>query len=270
MRISFETGLSFRNRAASWIVPAALTFLVAGSTEPVRAQQPDQVTFASPADASRALVQAVQSEDNHQLAGMLGGGPEVTSSGDASADSLEREQFVRKYQQMHRLVREPNGMIVLYVGAENWPFPIPLASRDGRWFFDAKTGAEEILVRRIGEHEANATDACRSLISMSDASPAVATDLNNETANGYRFRAVDPQPEQTSGSSSGRGGSQAKMISGVRFVAFPVQYRSSGVMTFIVTASGAVYQRDLGPETSVRAAGIKGRVPSAGWVLVQQ
>jgi hypothetical protein len=270
MRRTFDTRLFFGNRAASWIVPAALTFLVAGTAEPVRAQQPDQMTFASAADASRALVQAVQSDDNRQLVRLLGAGPEVTSSGDASADSLEREQFVRKYQEMHRLVQEPNGMTVLYVGAENWPFPIPLASRGGRWFFDAKTGAEEILVRRIGEDEATAADACRSLVSMTDASRAVATDLNNETARGYRFRTVDPQPEQTSGSSPGRGGSGGKMITDVKFVASPVEYRSSGVMTFIVTASGAVYQRDLGPETSVRAAAIKGRVPRAGWVLVQQ
>ena len=267
---SFDAELSFRNRAASWIVPAALTFLVAGLTGPARAQQPDQVTFASPADASRTLVQAVQSEDNHQLTQMLGAGPEVTSSGDASADALEREQFVRKYQEMHRLVQEPNGMVVLYVGAENWPFPIPLASRGGRWFFDAKTGAEEILVRRIGEDEVNAADACRSLVSMTDSSPTATTDLNNETANGYRFRTVNPQIEGTSGRSPGRGESHGTMITGVKFVASPLQYRSSGVMTFIVTASGAIYQRDLGPETSMRAAEIKGRVPSAGWALVQQ
>ena len=46
----------------------------------------------------------------------------------------------KKYQEMHRLVREPDGSTVLYIGAENWPFPIPLVSKNGAWYFDSKTG----------------------------------------------------------------------------------------------------------------------------------
>ena len=84
------------------------------------------------------------------------GRKEVTSSSDDVEDKLEREQFSRKYQEMHRLVQEPDGSTLLYIGAENWPFPIPLVSKNGAWHFDSETGTQEIKFRRIGENEATA------------------------------------------------------------------------------------------------------------------
>ena len=84
------------------------------------------------------------------------GRKEVTSSSDDVEDKLEREQFSRKYQEMHRLVQEPDGSTLLYIGAENWPFPIPLVSKNGAWHFDSETDTQEIKFRRIGENEATA------------------------------------------------------------------------------------------------------------------
>jgi hypothetical protein len=247
------TPVTFQRTVPSWIVPAALILMVAGPARPGRAES--RMTFASPVEASRALAQAIRNRDERALEGMLGAGPDVTSSGDADVDTLEREQFVRKYEEMHRLVQERGRMVILYLGAENWPFPIPLASRGGRWFFDSNAGAQEILARRIGEHETLAIDACRSLVATG---PSIAAALNNETAGGYRFRTIDAV-----GSTS-----RSKMITDVRLVAYPVQYRSSGVMTFIVTSSGALYQRDLGPETSRLAEAIRQQVPGSSWVLI--
>ena len=91
------------------------------------------------------------------------GGEEVTSSSDEVEDKLERERFSQKYQEMHRLVREPDGSTVLYIGAENWPFPIPLVSKNGAWYFDSDTGKEEILFRTIGENETTAIQVCHVL-----------------------------------------------------------------------------------------------------------
>ena len=79
-------------------------------------------------------------------------------------DKLERERFTRKYQEMHRLVREPDATTVLYIGAENWPFPIPLVSTNGAWQFDAEAGMQEVLFRRIGENEVTAIQACHALV----------------------------------------------------------------------------------------------------------
>ena len=98
------------------------------------------------------------------LAQILGGGTELVSTDDRAEDQLEREQFAKKYEEMHRLVREPDGTTVLYVGAENWPFPVPLASKAGAWYFDAAAGKEEVLFRRIGENEATAIEACHALV----------------------------------------------------------------------------------------------------------
>ena len=100
-------------------------------------------TFSSPWKASSALFQAVQNSDEEALERILGAGKEVTSSSDEIEDKLERERFSEKYQEMHRLVREPAGSTVLYIGAENWPFPIPLVSKDGVRFFDSDTGTAE-------------------------------------------------------------------------------------------------------------------------------
>src|ERR1700731_2665962 len=120
-------------------------------------------TFSSPAEASSALFQAAQKEDEPALEAILGAGKELTSSSDELEDKLERERFSQKYQEMHRLVREPDGSTVLYIGAENWPFPIPLASNNGAWYFDSDTGTQEILFRRVGENETTAIQVCRAL-----------------------------------------------------------------------------------------------------------
>jgi hypothetical protein len=100
-------------------------------------------TFSSPWKASNALFQAIQNGDEEALERILGAGKEVTSSSDKIEDKLERERFSEKYQEMHRLVREPDGSTVLHIGAENCPLPIPLVSKDGVSFFDSDTGTAE-------------------------------------------------------------------------------------------------------------------------------
>src|SRR6201987_5429698 len=105
-----------------------LPFLV-GFANSSFAQDMQSKTFASPGAAANALFEATQKQDEQALEGILGAGKQVTSSGDGVEDKLEREQFSQKYQEMHRLVREADGSTVLYIGAENWPFPIPLVSK---------------------------------------------------------------------------------------------------------------------------------------------
>src|ERR1017187_328632 len=87
---------------------------------------------------------------------------------------MEREQFTQKYQEMHRLVGEPDGSTVLYIGVENWPFPIPLVSKNGEWYFDSDRGKQEILFRRIGENEATAIQVCEEFAMAQNAADAKA------------------------------------------------------------------------------------------------
>ena len=106
---------------------------------PSGARQPGQKTFSSAEAAADALFLAVQARDKAGLSQLLGGKEELFASGDEGQDELDRLRFLEKFREMHRLAYEPEGT-VLYVGAENWPFPIPLVSKNGAWSFDIETG----------------------------------------------------------------------------------------------------------------------------------
>ena len=95
------------------------------------------------------------------------------SSADSAQDRIERQQFARKYREMHRWVRKPDGSESLHVGAENWPFPFPLVAVEGGWRFDAEAGMKEVLLRRIGKDEMAAIAACRALVT--EKQPAVSS-----------------------------------------------------------------------------------------------
>jgi hypothetical protein len=127
--------------------------------------QAGQQVFASAMEASEALVAALQSGDEPALLKVLGpNAKEIVSSGDEVADKNEREQMVQKYQEMHRLVTEPDGTTTLYIGAENWPTPIPLAHKGGQWYFDSAAGKQESLYRRVGRNELAVIQVCSELV----------------------------------------------------------------------------------------------------------
>ena len=110
--------------------------------------------FPSPDAAASALVAAGKSDDMKTLSSILGpDADQVLSSGDPVADKNAREDFVNRYQEMHRLEYDDQGRVVLYVGANNWPVPIPLVKKNGGWVFDTAAGKEELLYRRIGRNE---------------------------------------------------------------------------------------------------------------------
>ena len=104
----------------------------------------------------------------------------VLSSGDEAEDKEHRAQFVLKYQQMHRLVSEPDGLTTLYIGAENWPTPIPLVRKGASWYFDTAVGRDEILYRRVGENELTVIQICGELVDVSGV-PISATRRLRET-----------------------------------------------------------------------------------------
>jgi hypothetical protein len=238
----------------------ACALLVAGSVNVCLAGPSSQTTFPSPDDASRALVSAAQEHDERAVTEILGGGSEIISSDDRAEDTLEREHFVQKYQEMHRWVRE-SGAMTLYIGAENWPFPIPLVSRNGVWRFDSKAGSDEIRFRRIGENEVTAIGMCDTLVTAqthpgtdSEADRLVKTLLPQiEGASkpiafhGYYFHIL-----------SNSGG-------GFTAIAYPVMYGSSGVMTFVVTQDRGVSEKNLGANTAKVAGAMTRYHSDATW-----
>lgn len=268
-------------RSIAWASVSVLFWASAGSS--TFAQQSKPETFSSPEDASSALFGALKNDDEQALDSILGAGKEVTSSDDEREDQLERENFRQKYQEMHRLVHEPDGTTVLYIGAENWPFPIPLISKNGRWFFDSDAGVQEIRFRLVGENETTAIQVCTdfgrakkqagtdastgdavrqyaaSLLTTATNSGGTApTELSKESSSfhGYYFRTVTSMPNGKNGDA-------------VALEAYPAEYGSTGVMTLIVTQDGAVYERDLGPKTQEIAQTVRVRKPSTKWREVQ-
>jgi hypothetical protein len=241
----------------SHLLCAAAIFAVSAS-----AQEAGQKTFASAADASNALVHAVQTNDEQALEAIIGKG---VVSADKEAARLERHQFAEKYNQMHRLIQEQSGVMVLYVGAENWPFPVPLVSNNGKWFFDSEAGKEEIQYRRVGENEITAMEVCDRFeaakkqgvrkastggdpITQTAETLAAGSPASEATYSGYVFRVVE-------------GGGN------VALVAYPEQYRVSGVTTFILSRDGKLYEKDLGNSTEQAAVQLKA-LPASGWQAV--
>src|SRR5216684_6571279 len=152
-------------RARFAMVPLAMLAIWAThGAYPALAEQSAAQTYPSAAEASQSLFQAVQSNNEQAITNILGGPTELTSSHDEGQDKVDRQLFVQKYQEMHRLGRDADGSVTLYIGAENWPFPIPLVEKNGSWHFDPETGLKEVLYRRIGENELTAIDVCHELI----------------------------------------------------------------------------------------------------------
>jgi hypothetical protein len=279
------------------------------------AQRPGQKTFSSAEDASNALVAAAQSNDEKAMLDILGPeGKHIVSSGDDAEDAENRANFVQKYQEMHRLVKEPDGTTTLYIGAENWPTPVPLVNKGNAWYFDTDAGKREILYRRIGRNEMSTIRVCQELVAaqkeystqqaeyaqkvysdegqhnglywkagdreaQSPVGPLVAAAVTEGYANsregaatpyrGYYYHILTRQGK------NGTGGEKSyivsgKMTGGFAFVAYPAEYRSSGVMTFIVNQDGVVFQKDLGRKTDTLAKAMKAYNPDASWQKAEE
>jgi hypothetical protein len=239
--------------AISAIMPLAMVAILAATAAyPVLAQSV-QRTFPSAADAGQDLFKAVQGNDEKAINNILGGPTDLTSAGDEAQDKADREMFVQKFREMHRVGRDADGSMTLYIGAENWPFPIPLVEKNGVWRFDPDAGQKEVLFRRIGDNELTAIAACHEFL---------ADEKQNRT-NPDALKTPDGFPASlVSKAGDKSGGAERSLYHGYYFhvlagrpnggfamIAYPAEYRSSGVMTFVVTDKGLVYEKDLGANT---------------------
>jgi Protein of unknown function (DUF2950) len=318
LTIALCPGVFFPTAAAQSVAqqPAAVALKPAVPKAPVDPPEAGQQTYASAAAASQALLSAVQKDDRDEMIKVLGpDAAEILSSGDPAEDKDDRAQFVQKYQQMHRLLIEPNGLTTLYIGSENWPTPIPLVHSGKSWYFDTAAGKNEILYRRVGENELTVIHVCTELVDaqkeyyakphdggtvqqyaskiMSDPGkhnglyweagadqtasplgPMVAAaeqegypeiaNQNPEPFHGYYFRVLKGHgPKAPGGAKSYI--ADGKMTGGFAFVAYPAEYRSSGVMTFLVDQDGVVYQKDLGRQTAQLAKSMTRYDRDATW-----
>ncbi len=137
-------------------------FLFAGSMPAGGA--PLQRLFSSPEDALRTLHEAVKTNDKASLDQIFGPSGKDIRSDDDVQDAAEFDEFAKHLAEKTDLVKENDSKLILHVGKENWPFPIPLVKYNDQWFFDTEAGKEEILNRRIGENELTAILVCRTYV----------------------------------------------------------------------------------------------------------
>jgi Protein of unknown function (DUF2950) len=221
-------------------------------------------TFASPSEAGAALLAAAESGDRSAWLEIFGpDGAEVLFSGDSERDGANLRDFVVAYRRMNRWGEIKAGGQTLYIGPDNYAFPIPLdKDTSGRWSFDTAAGKDEILARRIGRNEltaiaaseaaANAQkhgQAANALSQLGDFGKIVTSSAGDPPPlfNGYHYRI------------------NGKAQGGFAVLAYPAAYRNSGIMTFIVGKNGVVYQKDLGEKTGDVALAMSEFVPADGW-----
>lgn len=304
-----------------WLASVAALMLLSFSGVLAVSQEEGQQTFTTPQDADKALYDGAKAADKDALLKVLGSSASgVLSSGDEVQDKQTRDFFTERYEQMHRWGKEANGTLVLYVGAENWPFPMPLTkASSGAWFFDSKNGAEEILYRRIGKNELATMrvskmlfDAQKQYFEQShdgDATHQYAQKVLSDPGkqNGLYWKVEEGQPESPIGplvayatgegyggqhdtpqpfhgyfykivnaqGANAKGGAKnyivnGKMTAGFAVLAYPAEYRNSGVMTFMFNQDGILYEKDLGENTAEVAGQIKAFNPDSTWDTVTE
>ncbi len=277
-----------------------------------------QMTFQSPAEAATALDQAAKSGNANALVPILGGQAKaLITIGDAETDKAAMQTFADKYQQMNRWVVMTDGSRVLYIGADKFAFPVPLAKNSsGQWYFDGVAGAEEVCARDIGRNELLAIEVCFSLANAEEiyyandgGSPEYAQSVVSTAGkqdglywpasegavpsplayldqlpkssvsslspgqplvlDGYILRILTAQGDNALGEAQDYI-VNGKMTDGFAILAAPVKYAETGIMTFMISREGVVYERDLGPDTSEIAVAMRQYDPNANWSPVAQ
>jgi len=275
-----------------------------------------QRRFASPEEAAAALTQAAERFDRPALVEILGSdGKSLIFSKDSVQDRQRALAFASEASVQHRIELDSSGTVAtLTVGSTDWPLPIPIVKDSNAWRFDAEAGADEILIRRIGQNELDAIQVCRGYV---EAQRVYASTLHDGSeVNQYAQRIISSPGKHdglawkdSDGSWQGPVGEaiarviaegysdklqpyhgyyfkilkgqgpaaplgemdfvvKGTMIGGFALAAAPAEYRVSGVKTFIVSHSGIVYERDLGPKTLDQFKAMEVYNPDSTWAPV--
>lgn len=298
--------------AVSCVAAASLASCQKSQSSPA----PVQKTFATTAEAGTAVLEAAKSGDQAAVLAIFGpDGKTALFSSDAVKDKDNLQAFVAAYNQMNRWGPIKAGGEILYIGADNYPFPIPLQKNSsGQWYFNTAAGKDEILARRIGKGELTAIAACGALAdaqrqyfsqthdgdNVKQYAQRIGSDEGKQNGlywhvaegqppsplgelgdfakdAGYTNAGAKPQPFDgyyfkilTKQRENAKGGARdyitnGKMTSGFAILAYPAEYRNSGIMTFVIDNDGIVYQKDLGEKTVSIAAAMEEYNPTDGW-----
>ena len=218
------------------------------------------------------------------------------------------DAFIKQYKEQHQIEKTGDNKAHLAVGNDHWTLPIPLVKEAAGWRFDMKGGNAEIRIRRIGRNEIAAVqsvlayhDAQMEYASVdrdgdgaleyaqkifstpgkhdglywadddtdqiSPFGPSFGKTIEGEDWHGYRFRILDGQgPSAPGGAYSYLIGD--KMSRGFALIAWPAKYDDTGVMSFMISHEGQVFEKDLGPDSEKLAQAMKRFDPDDSWKVV--
>ena len=259
-------------------------------------------------------------EDNSALHALFGPAGSELENPDRVQSTNELNNFTAAFNETNRLTRLSDSQYVLEVGADLWPFPVPIAKKDGKWFFDTDLGKDELLGRRIGQNELSTLAVMRAYVDaqleyatkdrdgdqvleyaqrissspgntdglywppgsndeVSPLGPWVAdaqgegyfsqpgaNDAGPQPFHGYLFKILTHQGTRAPGGKYDYI-INGNMITGFAMVAWPAEYGSSGVMTFIVNQQGRVYEKDLKDKTAKTTSDLRAYDPDPSWQI---
>lgn len=290
----------------------------ASSVAPASTQAPGPETFASAEQAADALVVAAEKFDVPTLIRIVGKqGEDLILTGEFAQDRERAQEFATLARTKKQVAMDPktDSRAFLLVGEEDWPFPLPIVKRAGRWSFDAAAGRQEMIWRRLGSNELDAIEVCHGFVeaqfdyayrkrqeyevaqyaqhvisspgkqdglAWQDAdgswdgpigekiAHAIAQgyDVKAEPYRGYFFKVLKGQgPDAPLGAMDYV--VEGVMIGGFALVAAPAEYGETGLKTFMVSNSGVVYEKDLGPGTLDAYQKMERFNPDKSWSIVE-
>lgn len=309
------TGLVSGFLAALVLYAGLLGASVAQTPAPIPAQaqtqkqMPQLKAFPTPEAAADALTEAIRKQDDKAITAILGVDWHTLIPGSDWQDDEVREQFLKAWDESHKIIQESQDKAVVSAGTTGWVSPIPIVRQGNEWRYDVEAGRVELEARVIGRDEFAViqtllaiVDAQRDYASLdpmklgvsvyarrlvsspgqknglywetkpgeptSPLGPQLAKaqlgDVEREGYYGYHFRLLYSQgPDALGGARDYL--VRDRMMGGFAVLAWPVRYGETGVMTFMVSNNGDVYEKDLGEKTAQRAAAITVFNPDSSW-----
>ena len=262
---------------AATVAFAILALLLAGYGQLCLAQQPGKQIFPSAEDASQALYLAVQNDNEEAMTTILGAGKQLIFSDD-NVHKLDRDNFAGNIRKCP--LGTGTDTITLCTSARELAFPIPLVSKNGAWNrCNGRYGVS--IVPAIGENEVTAIEACHALVVAKKENQRLKRDTSTQAIrallvhagndgpmvpfHGYYFRILISQGKNVTSSAASQISDRKTPGSSFVFVAYPAEYRSTGVMTYLVNQDDIVYEKDLGANTVQVAEGMTEYNPDSTW-----
>lgn len=268
-----------------------------------------QAVFAMPEDAANAFTLALVNNDMEMFSKVLGADYREILPVD-EIDNEDVDNFLAAWEKHNTLLPQGDQKMLIAVGEGEWTLPIPIVAGTSGWYFDMEEGVDRIRIRRIGRNELDAMQAvlayydaqmeyaqqdrngnglleyAQKFISTPGAQdglfweveagatpsplgPLLADRSQGGGYHGYFYRILNAQGENA------RGGAYSymlgdKMQAGFALVAWPVEYGESGVMSFLVSHAGIVYQQNLGPDGADIAEAMPAYDPGADWTPAEE